>query len=433
MKAVLAAARANLERFLEELPEYVVLRNHDDWLNSAPEVDVDLLVEDIDGAEEALFHYLGVPMWTSKRSHVWGYRYPWGKIDLLPHLEWRGAVYLPNQAVFQASERSDDGLPRPHLVHEALVSWLSSLLWGGFFRECHEAVILEAARQDGAALKRALVHAAGRVWGERLWWSAVEGRPADSANWTKQVGRAVRWQALRHDTWNTVLRWLRFWRAEVRLRLRPPVPWVVFLGPDGSGKSSIVAALKLRLAAGFSGVSTHHWRPRFLLSSRGGGYPATDPHGTPPRGTLASSLKLAFLLLDWTLGYWGYLIHLRAKGYLVLFDRNYHDLLVDMRRYRYGGPRWMARLVGRLVPRADLLILLDAPPEIFQARKQEVPLEETSRQREAYLGLTNAFDERCVLDASKPLADVLDDAERAIGEYLSRRTVCGLRPLKGKT
>lgn len=414
---------AKLTDFLGSLPQCVVLRNHDIWESLVRGGNVDILAEDIEKAEKSLLHHLGTPTWTARRSYVQSYAYPWGKIDLLPSLEWHGAVYLPNRVVLETSERHDGLASRPRLAHEALVSLFSSLLWGGFFKERYRAIILEAARKDGAAFRHALIYATGRHWGERLWQAAAEGRPADSAGWAKQVRRAVHRRAFRREPCKTLLRWLAFWEAEVRLRLDPPVPWVAFLGPDGSGKSSVVAALGPQLAQIFSGTKTYHWRPRVLLSSRKGGEgPITDPHGTPPRGALISSLKLVFLLLDWALGYWGRLVHLRAKGHLLLFDRNYHDIVVDPRRYRYGGPEWFARLVGRLVPRPDLLVLLDAPPEVSQARKQEVTLEETRRQREAYLGLAETSEERRTVDASRPLDEVVAGAERAILDHVAWRT-----------
>ncbi len=56
----------------------------------------------------------------------------------------------------------------------------------------------------------------------------------------------------------------------------------------------------------------------------------------------------------------------------MLNDRHFLDILVDQRRYRYGGPLWLLRLIRRLIPKPDLVNLLDAPPKVLQARKQEL-------------------------------------------------------------
>jgi len=134
-------------------------------------------------------------------------------------------------------------------------------------------------------------------------------------------------------------------------------------------------------------------------------------------------LKLGLWWADFTV--FGYLLSVYpqiVKSTLVILDRYYQDLLVHPDGYRYGGPLWLARLVGRLVPPPHLFILLDAPPEVIQARKQELPFEETARQREAYLEVVAGLPNAHVVDASQSLDEVVDEAERIILDYMARRT-----------
>jgi thymidylate kinase len=74
----------------------------------------------------------------------------------------------------------------------------------------------------------------------------------------------------------------------------------------------------------------------------------------------------------------------------------------------------MARLVGKLMPQPKLWVLLDAPAEVLQARKQEVSLEESARQRQAYLAFVCQQREYAIVDASQPLDRVIADVERAV-------------------
>jgi thymidylate kinase len=138
---------------------------------------------------------------------------------------------------------------------------------------------------------------------------------------------------------------------------------------------------------------------------------------------MGSLAKLLFWWLDYTL--LGYVIDVYpslARSTLVLFDRYYHDLLVDAKRYRYGGPLWPIRLVGRLIPRPHLVILLDAPPEVLYARKQDATFAEVRRYREAYLDLVRGLSNGHIIDASKPLNEVIAEAEQIILDYLAERT-----------
>ena len=66
------------------------------------------------------------------------------------------------------------------------------------------------------------------------------------------------------------------------------------------------------------------------------------------------------------------------------------------------------------IPKPDLWILLDAPPEVIQSRKQEVSFEETEMQRKAYLKLTKNFQNCIVIDASKPLTQVVIKTSKEI-------------------
>jgi thymidylate kinase len=94
---------------------------------------------------------------------------------------------------------------------------------------------------------------------------------------------------------------------------------------------------------------------------------------------------------------------------------------VDPNRYRYGGPAWLLRLICRFVPKSDLVILLDAPAEVIQARKQEVPPEETRRQLNAYRALVAGMHNGHVVDAALPIRQVVAAVEDVILGCLARR------------
>ena len=188
---------------------------------------------------------------------------------------------------------------------------------------------------------------------------------------------------------------------------------VVFLGPDGSGKSSVAQAVAQRLAPDFAGTLRLHLRPRLALS------PDTDaiapsPHDEPPRNSLMSILKLLYFALDYNLGHC-FRVRPRVKtGALVIFDRYCHDMLVDPRRYRYGGPQWLLRCLAAVVPKPDLWLLLDAPAQALRQRKQEVARTELVRLRAGYRELLQRLPSGVVIDAGQPLDAVVETAVACI-------------------
>jgi thymidylate kinase len=185
----------------------------------------------------------------------------------------------------------------------------------------------------------------------------------------------------------------------------------VILGPDGAGKSSVIVGLADHLSQSGLAARVRHLKPRMVAQLRGQQERmVVDPHGRPRRGV---SLSLAKIVV-WLIEEWCARLFDEPKGTLLLCDRYYHDLLVDPRRYRFGAPRWTADLIGRLMPQPDLWILLDAPAEVLQVRKQEVPLQETARQCEAYRRFVCRRRRHVIVDAAHPLSEVLAHAERAI-------------------
>jgi serine acetyltransferase/thymidylate kinase len=201
---------------------------------------------------------------------------------------------------------------------------------------------------------------------------------------------------------------------------RPTGMTVAVIGPDGSGKSSVIELVLADLAPAFRSTRSLHLRPR-VVRGKAAARPATAPHALPPRGRIASVAKLAHMLLDYVAGYALRVWPLTRRSTLVVFDRYYRDLLVDPKRYRYGGPMGLARWAARCVPGPDLWVLLDAPGEVLQARKSEVSAEESARQRQSYLRLAAHLWNAAVVDATQELPRVALEVDAAILNALQGR------------
>jgi thymidylate kinase len=209
--------------------------------------------------------------------------------------------------------------------------------------------------------------------------------------------------------------------------------FVLIVGPDGAGKSTLAG----RLAAAdrrWCDVHQMHWRPQVLprlgaFVGRSPGDPST-PHARPPRSSLLSLLLLAYYWFDFFLGSWLKIRPSVRRGALVIMERGWFDFAVDPRRYRMRVSPVVVRLLGRLLSRPDLALVLDASDQTLLSRKTELHGEELSRQMELWRAYRFPPGTRKeVVDASRPFEEVLQAAREAVERL--RPTPPGSGPLTG--
>lgn len=209
--------------------------------------------------------------------------------------------------------------------------------------------------------------------------------------------------------------------------VKPTGGCIAIMGPDGAGKSAVIDAIRCQFDSVYNKIKLFHLRPKALWRGKTSLQAVTDPHGKPPRGAIISILKVFSLIVDYWLGYALKIGPAVRRSQLIIFDRYIYDLLVDSKRVRYGGPAWLLNFAARVVPRPDLVILLDAPADVLWSRKQEVPFEEVMRQRDRYCKVAARLPFATTVNAAQPLADVIRDVETTIVEHYERRTAARLR------
>jgi len=184
-------------------------------------------------------------------------------------------------------------------------------------------------------------------------------------------------------------------------------------GPDGTGKSTLCDALIDGLLRDREVLRVHHGFGG--LPARGGDQATvTEPHREEPYPAPVAALKALALFADFWLGW---LLRARPfvrRGGWVLLERGWWDLAVDPRRYRLRPGGRLVRVLGRLLPQSDVLLVLEGPPATLWARKQELPEAELERQVRAWHDVVPTGVRRVHLDTSESLDEVVRRAEAEV-------------------
>ena len=283
----------------------------------------------------------------------------------------------------------------------------------------------ELALSDPASFEQAMRETFGATVAKALGASVSAAVPPDDAT-ARRARRAQRWRRARTPVRAAALLGMsaaRLWRRVTR----PTGMYVVLSGPDGTGKSSLADGLLETTKPLFRRSYRAHWRPGIL--PRPGAVvgreerDATNPHATTARPATVSVLFLLYYWLDFALGSALSVLPRRVRTTFVLFERGWWDIAVDPLRYRLDVPEWLVVALGRLLPRPDLIVTLEAAPSVLLSRKQEISRDEIVRQSRAWRDLAGRIERVSFVDASGTYEDVLRDVHLTITRWLEARAL----------
>jgi thymidylate kinase len=388
---------------------WLVLRNHEDLPDRVGH-DVDIVVHPddaprIDGLIRALVREQGLFLLRVYRG-IEHHTFDVAGSDLggrlLLHVDvqtaarYRGRLLIDAEDLLGHRRRATGGLWTLTSGMEAYALLLHAALHKGALKDKYADRLVALEDAAPGELLRVATERLGPDLGRRL--ASVRTEP-QLLLLRRQLGRAV-------DRRYPGNRWRRPWfnvrsgTAMTRLRLRPRGLFVVFLGPDGSGKSSTTDLLaemlgaqsnvlpvhRVYLGSGTPLLPTRKLMRRVHASRRAQNREhVRDVRPRRLRGAL-------HVMADEIVRYWLQVWPRLSPHSIVLADRYAYDVL------RINNPtvrrRWFRRLATAIIPSPDIAFFLEGDPAAITARKHELTLAETIRQQEAYrelVGLVPGF------------------------------------------
>lgn len=258
---------------------------------------------------------------------------------------------------------------------------------------------------DRDGFVKALENALGREESELLadkagrgHWNAVEER-------CSRLRKKLIWRSLASEPTQQLARWISFvWRHVLQKLQRKTGFFIVFIGADGSGKTTLVRHLvscvgetqffkefvylhkDFRILPELKKIK-QLWLPG-TENGRANHGVAIRTGMVAPHALGRSLVYLFYYLLDSLLGH-VVIVRARGKQCMVVADRYFYDFFYQ--RNNSNLPWWLVRLLARLVPRPDILICLAGDPMVLSLRKPDLSVAEIARENDIIMRISSAF------------------------------------------
>lgn len=197
--------------------------------------------------------------------------------------------------------------------------------------------------------------------------------------------------------------------------VHPTGLFIVLLGVDGAGKTTIAENLKNRYITAFRKIDHYHSRVRVLKDIsqlKKGAEPidASDPHGKKQKaGKLTSVVKFGYYFLDFLIGNIKITVA-KIKSTLVLVERYYYDYSIDKVRYNLNLSDGFLSCFEHFILKPDIIFILTGDSQRLLDRKHEITIDEIDEQKKK---LNDRF-------TNNPKAVFIDTTEGKVDECVAK-------------
>jgi thymidylate kinase len=211
----------------------------------------------------------------------------------------------------------------------------------------------------------------------------------------------------------------------VNIRPNPHGLFLVLIGPDGSGKTTLANALGNMIGGKYSGKRYFHWRPSILQKLSGeiptGGSLTARPKQPAILDRVLSPVRLIRHVILFIIAYMFKIRPALRRGELVVGDKYIYPYFYAPATVKYLGPQWILSFALAFVPRPDILFCLQGKASVIRQRKPELSEEEIDAMIAGCMKVALKEKNVQLLDISGTLDQTLCLAIKMIQNSLKKR------------
>lgn len=310
-------------------------------------------------------------------------------IDCYVDIHWRGINYIDEKVLCNSIYLYNKNFYVPLPGIEASTIIIPWLLRKGRIRDKDKKRIKHCLIQDPGSFLKALEKPVGKKIAKLM----LDFVKTDKWDKIEKMSSLLKITLLKRALLNKPSFQLKQWQLYFLSRLKEHFfedlgIFMVFIGPDGSGKTTIAKAIledeeirKLfQLKNYFHGRFSYLPELKAIVSffNKNIKKDSNSVNFSPDEfGILRAIIYPVYYSLDYLIGH--FLIR-KIKAYysIVIFDRYFYDYFIQKKYAKC--PRWLLSLIAKIIPKPDLVIYLKNDPEIIYTRKEDLPMKEIKRQ-----------------------------------------------------
>ncbi|MBA3025026.1 MAG: hypothetical protein FP820_01310 [Sulfurimonas sp.] len=395
--------------------EYVVMRNADELPFDNFSNDVDILIDEtkyplFDNEMKKIFFEHGFERVERTSFHgIECYTFyniknerPYSlKIDLFFNIEGGGVRYYEFRDVIQYQVLNNNGIRVFDLKTESYLTALKTLVAGGKLKNKYLERYLANPINPSSDL---IANCPSDTLNEYLKYIYFNRSNPQSINRKRIIFETFK-QNFKNSAVNSIKRLIHHYRLELS-RMFNKQYFIVLVGPDGSGKTSVINRLlddsKIILRSIPDRIATFHHRPHLFrnisdlfkkeLSEKEIDERTFNPHSGKVSSKFISFFKLLYYSIDYRLGYIIKIMPLQRENKFIIFDRYFFDFIVDQKRSALKiSEKTALSIYEFIVPKPNKVFFIKVDPEEAHARKKELPVDVIDEINSNYDRLTEKF------------------------------------------